>query len=200
MSNKKVPEWLNQYVRDMLVVLNISNPEWRVFTKMGKFENEDTTAAVNVDPVYMNATITFRTDLKPGEDTKQAVLHEGIHIIHDPVDLIMRRVLRTVPKSRRKVLSTLYDDAIENFVQRLSRALMAYFISKNYHYEQEINELKAEIQRLSAANNDQEWAGAVDRPELTNSLRELPARSNGGGQGQPRPELLPQCNDPDIGD
>jgi hypothetical protein len=153
MSRKKVPDWLNQYVRDMLVVLNISNPEWRVYTRMGKFDGTDTVANVVVDPVYMNATITFEEGTKPGEDTKQTVLHEGIHIVHDPVDNVMRRIFHTVPKDQRKVLRTLYDDAIENFVQRLSRALMAYFISKNEQHEQEINELKAEIRRLSAADH-----------------------------------------------
>lgn len=180
MPEKKVPEWLNGYVRDMLVVLNITNPEWRIFTKMEELDDE-TKATVVIDPIYMNATITIKYGVKPGEDTKQAILHEGVHIVHDPVDIVTRRIFLAVPKAQRKVLRTLYNDAVENFVQRISRALMAYFISKNAHYEQEIDELKAEIRRLSAANNDEERPGAVDRPELGDGLRELLGPGNGTG-------------------
>lgn len=114
MSASITPEWLTDLVQDTRRLLGIGD-DWHVFVEMKHMSESN--GSTQADSVYLNADLCFSTKLAPGELSRQVVAHELLHVAHQEIDSVVERMC-VCPLVR-----VMYDEAVERFCQRITRAL-----------------------------------------------------------------------------
>jgi len=104
----------------------------------------DTRAKCDPNSIYKFATVTFMpkffTDGKDGQE--QSVIHELLHCVLEPLAMLYRYLLDGKLVTRQQ-----YRDAIEEVVVHLTTA----FQKLEEERQQEISDLRAEVERMKAA-------------------------------------------------
>ena len=102
--------------------------EWHITAKLSDKPNgsADTAGSALTNFKYLNASLEFIDTLQPGNEAKAIVLHELGHVAHAEIDDAVDFILAQVDEDRRGHFRELYDEALERYLQRLSRSLVFY--------------------------------------------------------------------------
>jgi len=123
----EVPPYLKKHIQDARRLFGVGGPEWHVCIELDDKKLDADIAGMTVaNGVYMNATITFPTDIQDDEAARVNAFHEVLHVAMEPVDLVVRRMLDELPESIGDLYRAFYADAVENFVQRMARSICAH--------------------------------------------------------------------------
>ena len=118
------PDWITEYVNNWMRRLHLS--QWRVRIVMALAPGNSTYTAATCSQVqnFAEATLTFRADAEDNQDWRETVLHEILHIYHGQVDqVIYNTILDGVPQPEKDKSYQTYCDAMEKFVDGLSKVL-----------------------------------------------------------------------------
>ena len=88
--------------------------------KPGDYDNADGHCALEAR--YLKATITIRRGLD-AEREREVILHELFHVALAPIDLANDRIIELLPEGLRDHGETLFGDAEEQVIERLTRAM-----------------------------------------------------------------------------
>jgi len=123
----EAPEWLVELVQDTRRLLGVGG-DWHVNLRVVDSPHDDPTnsAAVTPDGVYLIATIEVARDVENSDEGRRIVMHEVMHIAHTELDLIVSQILAGLPKRERRRFRKLYEDGVERFLQRTTRAMVRH--------------------------------------------------------------------------
>ena len=125
-NNQPIPDWLFDCVQEVRDLFGLGGVEWSFCVKLsdkpGGRDNWEGSAAT--DYQYLDARLEFTDCIKPGNDAREAVLHEVGHVAHAEIDGVVDMILRQLDDERRSHFTELYTGAVERYLQRLSRALV----------------------------------------------------------------------------
>ena len=130
MSKKKptkIPKWLKQYRKKVKTALGLD--AWEVnFTVDHLDPNDDAQVlgTCNANPGYLSAEVVFHLPhvLEPTVDAKVTVIHELLHVALARTKRVTQNWRDDgIKKPFDKIFSYHYEDAEEETVTRLSRAL-----------------------------------------------------------------------------
>src|SRR5574340_502165 len=85
-----VPDWVEQYVRCWLDRLDLNH--WKLHLLLEQTVNDDpsTRAAVQIWLTRAMAEVKFRADIEDTADWQRTIIHEILHIKHEPIDQLIR--------------------------------------------------------------------------------------------------------------
>lgn len=123
----QAPAWLMAYSLKVKDALWLS--EWHVTVKMDDLSGEASGGIVTADCTpstpYLSAVIRF--DPKhfqgPTREAKTIIIHEYLHIVLGRTQRVADRTMKLTPKKCRGFLDEMRNDACEETIERLARAL-----------------------------------------------------------------------------
>jgi hypothetical protein len=124
MSNP--PEWIIRHVQDARDLFGIGGPEWHIYVELNDRPNgsDSYNGFASVDYRYLNANIEFNRGLEDDEVGQQVIYHEVLHISHQVVDDVALDAINRLPEAEQEIYRQLYKDAVEQFIQRVSRSIV----------------------------------------------------------------------------
>ena len=122
-----VPAWLIKHIQDARSLFGVGGSEWHVYVVMVNEPGgcSELNGFCKVDAVYLNADLEFKSDLSDDDIGRNAAYHEVLHIVHQEVDQVAFMALNRLGKKQRKILKQVYREAVERFIQRMSRSITA---------------------------------------------------------------------------
>lgn len=118
-----VPEWIRTMVDQMVSIFRLH--EWMIEVSMKDCPGGDADAGGYCVPStrYKKAWIEFSRDAKDEPEWRKNVVHEVLHIVGAPMTRVVEHLLEFVPEGSRKVVSEMFDDALEQQTEALARGL-----------------------------------------------------------------------------
>lgn len=125
MSDTETPQWMTDAAQDARTLLGIDDG-WRIVLELSDAPGGDAAnnGAAACDPVYLNATITLSPNLQDDDDGRRVILHEMLHVALSPLYRVLYLGTRHQAKAARHALRDQYNDAEEQIIQRMSRAML----------------------------------------------------------------------------
>lgn len=125
MSDTETPQWMTDAAQDARTLLGIDDG-WRIVLQLSDAPGGDASnnASAACDPVYLNATIEVSPDLLEGDDGRRVILHEMLHVALSPLYRVLYLGTRHQARAVRRALRDQYNDAEEQIIQRMSRAML----------------------------------------------------------------------------
>lgn len=122
----KVPDFLISYIQQARDLFGLGGAEWHITAKLSDKPNGSakTAGSASTDYQYLNASLEFIDTLEAGSEAREIVLHEIGHVAHAEVDNAVDFLLVQVDEDRREHFRELYNEAVERYLQRLSRSLV----------------------------------------------------------------------------
>lgn len=118
-----VPDWVLDYAQDCRRLLGIDDG-WRItFTMTDPPAGEQWAGQTQYDTAYLNATVELAASLVDGAAGRQVILHELLHVALAPLYGAAEYAWRTAGSAEGLLLRSVYNDAEENVIQRMSRAM-----------------------------------------------------------------------------
>ena len=123
-----LPDFLLAYIQQGRDLFALGGAEWHITAKLSDKPNGNPACAgsAKTDFKYLNASLEFADTLEPGPSTRGIVLHELGHVAHAEIDNAVDFILAQMDEERRDHFRELYDEAVERYLQRLSRSLVCY--------------------------------------------------------------------------
>lgn len=121
----ETPQWMTDAAQDARALLGIDDG-WRIVLELSDAPGGDASnnASAACDPVYLNATIEVSPDLLEGDDGRRVILHEMLHVALSPLYRVLYLGTRHQAKAAKRALRDQYNDAEEQIIQRMSRAML----------------------------------------------------------------------------
>lgn len=122
-----IPESIRDLVNSGRVFLGV-DPAWHIYLKMNEkpLGSDQNAGCAHCRPTYMNAHLEFAPCVE--EETKKIrneyVWHELMHVSMSEVDAVVDEIVAYLPKKKRKILKSKYDEAGERFIQRTIRGIL----------------------------------------------------------------------------
>lgn len=120
-----LPDWIVEEIKRARTAYSLG-PEWHIQAKLvdNPGGEEGFNGACKPDAVYLGAEIELARDLAEGELGKRVIWHEVGHAAMAQIDLVVRYILSNIyDESQKAIFQRMYDDAEEQFLQRLTRGL-----------------------------------------------------------------------------
>lgn len=143
------PDWIEKYVAKWQKFLHLT--QWRITSKMSLAPGDSTSTAAVCSQVQniAEAHLIFRADAEPGQYWEETILHEILHIAHGHVDQAIYNVaLLGMPQGERDKSYQVYCDAMEKFVDGLSKLLWQLEQQAKSSQETNQNEPATERRRI----------------------------------------------------
>ncbi len=127
MSEEEQPHWPSERAKatfnEVRALLGIDDG-WHLWLreadKPGDYDNADGHCALEAR--YLKATVTIRRGLDTDRE-REVILHELFHVALAPIDLANDRIIELLPEALREHGETLFADAEEQVIERLTRAM-----------------------------------------------------------------------------
>lgn len=125
-----IPTWAEEELQNARLVFGVGN-DWHVYanwvtvTQAGK----ESDGSCKADCVYLTANIDLRNKLEQGKYSQRVIFHEVGHVAHSEIDNVVENyILESVlDDTQRQFFMSLYSEALERFLQRLTRGLLENF-------------------------------------------------------------------------
>ena len=125
---QQTPDWMLKHIQDARGLFGVGGPEWHITAKLTDkpLGGDEYNGGVNVDAIYMNATIELKDTLTDNDVAKDVIYHEVLHIPHEEIDHLVFSIIEELPTDEAKQrYHALYRDTVERFIQRVSRSICA---------------------------------------------------------------------------
>lgn len=121
-----VPDWIAAYARDVRRLLGVGD-DWHIWLDLVDRPDgdEDTDGCTHLEERYLKARIALRKGIESDDRMRAVIMHELLHCALAPIDLSFDRVFDLVPNRLRTHAILLKQDAFEQAIERLTRALQA---------------------------------------------------------------------------
>lgn len=122
-----VPDWMIRHIQDARELFGIGGADWHVTVLLSDRPggHDDCDGFISCDPVYQNANIEMAHTVKDDETGRAEIYHEVLHAALENVARVADAAIGELPKRQRRIYRKLYRDAVENFVQTMSRSLVS---------------------------------------------------------------------------
>lgn len=115
--NQEVPEWVKSYILCWTDRLHLE--DWHIEARLELCVNDDPTvrAAISITNNVHHASIVFRADMENDPTWQRTVIHEMLHIKHEPICQMVREViLPELERPARRLADDAYRNAMEQFI------------------------------------------------------------------------------------
>ena len=121
-----MPDWAVERLQRCIEVFGLS--QWYISLDWAdKPGGDDSMLAVTyIDARYRNANIELQRGTTE-EKGKKALIHEALHVAFGPMEQAIIRIKEVVPSKLQKHAEELYNDALEQSIEGLARAMSAHF-------------------------------------------------------------------------
>jgi len=112
-----VPEWVKSYILCWADRLHLE--EWEIVARLELCVNDDPSvrAAISVTNNIHHASIVFRADIEDTPEWQRTVIHEMLHIKHEPICQMVREViLLELERPTRRLADDAYRNVMEQFI------------------------------------------------------------------------------------
>jgi hypothetical protein len=120
-----LPEWLTDYTQDCRKLFGLD--EWQIAVKFSETPPEYRDAVrwygdAMHDPCSLTATIRLHFDATD-EEQRDTLMHEMLHLALSLLNLANARIVELLPERLQDHANTLFSNALEQAIVRLTRAL-----------------------------------------------------------------------------
>jgi hypothetical protein len=121
----EIPAWLEAYAQECRVLFGLE--VWDIVVRLvdRPGEEDGNEGHVTVNTRYLAATIELdRAKADDQAQMRRVVMHEMLHVAFAPISRAYLRTMDLLPKKAlRRHAEQLYEDGIEETIERLTRAL-----------------------------------------------------------------------------
>ena len=127
--NQPIPDWLFAHIQQARDLFGVGGAEWHITAKMsdkpGGSSTSDGTCQFNFR--YLNATLEFNTSLENNSNGHETAIHEVGHVALAEIEEVVEGIVMQIPEERRDFFREQFGDAIERYLQRISRSFVYHF-------------------------------------------------------------------------
>lgn len=122
-----VPDWIIKHAQAARDLHGLGGAEWHFFIEMNDRPggHDEFDGVCSPDANYQNANIEIKRSIPDNERGREVIYHEVAHVAHADIDQVVERIWKALPKKERKLYEALYREAVERFITRSTRALLA---------------------------------------------------------------------------
>lgn len=119
-----VPQWLVDRVIMWQELLHLEHWHIRIDLALCVGDDPDNRAQCHQQHHIRMATLTFRADIQDDEEWNAHIAHEVLHVAHAQVDEMVESLIEQLPEQMADYALKQYVNAIEPFVENMSRTLL----------------------------------------------------------------------------